>query len=230
MPPQLYVIAGPNGIGKTTSAYDMVPANTPIINSDEIAAAVKNAGIVTANAQEYGNREAAKMIDDYMSQRSSFAMETNLADTETWKFLAGIQKTGYEVNLLYLSCDDLSLLNSRIEQRALAGEHFIRPDIVAERYINGLKLLEHYFTVPDTLQLFDNSESPQQMAEVHKGTVVMLADKLPNWVTAHFAQALGLAEKKVAQNLGELKSVGDVRKAYEALQQKNTPKKKGPRL
>jgi predicted ABC-type ATPase len=39
--PALYVIAGPNGIGKTTFSYDLVPANTPIINSKEIAKKIK---------------------------------------------------------------------------------------------------------------------------------------------------------------------------------------------
>ena len=28
----LYVVAGPNGIGKTTSTYDLIPAGIPIIN------------------------------------------------------------------------------------------------------------------------------------------------------------------------------------------------------
>jgi predicted ABC-type ATPase len=41
MPPVLYVIAGPNGIGKTSSDYDFVPINIPVINSDEIAAEIK---------------------------------------------------------------------------------------------------------------------------------------------------------------------------------------------
>ncbi|HXL55895.1 MAG TPA: hypothetical protein VN958_06550 [Chitinophagaceae bacterium] len=45
----LYVIAGPNGIGKTTSSYDLVPINTPIINSDEIAKEARNAGIISVN-------------------------------------------------------------------------------------------------------------------------------------------------------------------------------------
>ena len=55
--PILYVIAGPNGIGKTTSSYDLIPSNIPIINSDEIAKEVRSAGIIlSGNTQEYSNR------------------------------------------------------------------------------------------------------------------------------------------------------------------------------
>ena len=45
--PTLYVIAGPNDIGKTTSSYDVVPKNTPVINSDEIAKEARIAGLLT---------------------------------------------------------------------------------------------------------------------------------------------------------------------------------------
>ena len=57
-PPVLYVIAGPNGIGKTTASFDIVPVNIPIINSDEIAKQLRTTEIVNLNTQEYSNREA----------------------------------------------------------------------------------------------------------------------------------------------------------------------------
>ena len=39
--PTIYVIAGPNGIGKTTSSFDILPGKVPTINSDEIAKEVR---------------------------------------------------------------------------------------------------------------------------------------------------------------------------------------------
>src|SRR5690242_10333990 len=100
--PTLYVIAGPNRIGNTTSSYDIVPANVPIINSDEIAKEARNSGIISGNAQEYSNNEANRLIQEHISQMQSFAIETNLADIETWKFLIGTQKIGYKLHIIYL--------------------------------------------------------------------------------------------------------------------------------
>ena len=60
--PVLYIIAGPNGIGKTTCAFDIIPQNIPIINSDEIAKLVKAAELVKTNTQEYSNREAQLLL------------------------------------------------------------------------------------------------------------------------------------------------------------------------
>src|SRR3954470_6809582 len=113
--PTLYVIAGPNGIGKTTSFYDLVPANTPIINSDEIAKEVRNAGLLSVNTQEYSNQEAIRLMEEQRNERNSFAIETNLSDVDTWKFLLEVQKTGYQIHILYMSTDSLDVLNNRIQ-------------------------------------------------------------------------------------------------------------------
>jgi predicted ABC-type ATPase len=54
--PILYVIGGPNGIGKTTSDFDLFPKNVPVTNSDEIAAEIKRTGAAPVNTQEFANR------------------------------------------------------------------------------------------------------------------------------------------------------------------------------
>ncbi len=99
----LYVIAGPNGIGKTTSTFDLIPAGAPIINSDEIATAVRNSGIINpnTNTQEYSNREGIRLMNEHLQKHSSFAMETNLADLETWKFFWKLKKLVI-ISILYI--------------------------------------------------------------------------------------------------------------------------------
>jgi predicted ABC-type ATPase len=220
MSPELYVIAGPNGIGKTTSAFDLIPANIPIINSDEIAAAVRNAGLINTNTQEYGNREANRLISEYLNQKTSFAIETNLSDIDTWKFLIETQKTGYNINVIYLSTDNLNLLNARIDQRVLAGEHYVRPDIVEERYINSLNLLNHYFKIPDQIQLFDNSKSLQLIAEIKQGKIVELNEPLPAWVEENLSEHFNKKQKVSEKKRIDMDSIEEVRKSYRAFKQR----------
>jgi predicted ABC-type ATPase len=62
--PTIFVIAGPNGIGKTTSFYDFLPGNTPVINSDEIAKEARTKELIFSNTQEFSNREAARLVDE----------------------------------------------------------------------------------------------------------------------------------------------------------------------
>jgi predicted ABC-type ATPase len=62
--PTIYVVAGPNGIGKTTSSFDILPNNIPTINSDEIAKEARAAGLISSNTQEYANQEASRLVDE----------------------------------------------------------------------------------------------------------------------------------------------------------------------
>lgn len=225
--PTLYVIAGPNGIGKTTSCYDLVPANTPIINSDEIAKEVRNAGLLSVNAQEYSNQEAIRLMEEQRNNRKSFAIETNLADIDTWKFLLEVQKTGYQIHILYMSTDSLEVLNNRIQERTRLGDHFVKPAVVEERYINGLKLLSHYFNRPDKLQLFDNSETTRLIAEIDHGLIVHLTGSLPEWVKKYLGQNLQQQPKQETQ-IKDLGNIDEVRKSYELLKQKSDSAKNNP--
>jgi Uncharacterized protein conserved in bacteria len=217
--PTLYVIAGPNGIGKTTSSYDFVPKNTPVINSDEIAKEARIAGLLSVNAQEYSNREAMRLMEEQREKRSSFAIETNLADLETWKFLLEMQKTGYKLYINYVSTDDIDMLNNRILERYKLGEHFVRPEIVSERYINGLKLLNYYFDRPDTLELFDNSKQMIRLVQVNQGRIIKIAEHLPNWVTQYLSQHF---QEQIPQQtkIRDLGNIDEVRKSYEDLKAK----------
>jgi predicted ABC-type ATPase len=218
--PTLYVIAGPNGIGKTTSTYDLVPKTIQVINSDEIAKQVKLAGIApNVNTQEYSNREASKLIQENLEKRISFGIETNLADLETWKFLIGVKKLDYTVNLIFLSTDSLNILNNRIEERAKRGEHFVTSAVVAERYINGLKLLNHYFDIPDSIQLIDNSEVPHKVFQQEGGRIEMLSDRLPVWVKEHLAERL-LPEKEHTKDAKNMSTKEDVLKLYQNMSNK----------
>lgn len=211
--PVLYVIAGPNGIGKTTSTFDLLPSGTPIINSDEIARLSSLVASTNINLQEYSNREALRLMDQYLQARKSFAIETNLADKETWKSLLQIQQSGYQLDVIYLSTDNLETLNARISERVLRGEHFVRPDVVFERYINGLKLLDFYFNHPDRLKLVDNSDTVKLIAEVQKGEIIHKGVEIPIWVSEHLGAHF---QKKPEQqkSVRDMPSADDVRKAY----------------
>lgn len=210
--PVLYVLARPNGIGKTTSAYDIIPEHVPIINSDEIAKQIRTAEITRVNTQEYSNREAQKLVNEQLEKKDTFAIETNLSDEETWKFLLGVQKTGYRLHLVYLSADDLQLLNNQIEERRLRGEHYVRPDIVEERYYTGLRLLQHYIKYPNVVQLIDNAAPLTPVALKREDHWEMLTLDPPAWFTTYLASHFTPPQNQTA--VKDLTSIDEVKQLY----------------
>ncbi|HWJ29471.1 MAG TPA: zeta toxin family protein [Flavisolibacter sp.] len=214
--PILYILAGPNGIGKSTSTYDIIPTFIPIVNADEIAKQAKLAGLNIINTQEYGNQEALKLIKAYTDSNQSFAIETNLATDETWKFLIDIKNKGFKIHLIFLSTDDIELLNKRIRERYLQGEHFVYPHIVEERYIVGLKLLNHYFNVPDIIHLIDNSKDLKIVAIKSGERLEKLEDHLPGWITHYLVDHFQPTSAKQTA-VKDLSSIEEVKKRYNQL-------------
>lgn len=108
----VYVVAGPNGIGKSTSAYSVLPINIPIINADDIAKQLREE-LRDLNVQELANAEAIQRMNSYLARKESFGFETNLADNDTWEFLKRMNLIGYEVIIQFFCTDNIDLCINR---------------------------------------------------------------------------------------------------------------------
>ena len=127
-----------------------------------------------------------------------------------------MQKIGYKIHILFLSTDSLESLNNRIKERVLRGEHFVTPAIVEERYINGLKLLAHYFHIPDKIQLIDNSDNASLILEKNGNETRIFTPQIPAWVQNYLGNHLS-ASKVEPIKPENLASVEDVRMLYKNL-------------
>jgi predicted ABC-type ATPase len=179
--PILYILAGPNGIGKTTSFYDFVPQNFTFINADDIAKQLREKS-GDMNIQEIANGEATSQMNHLIAKKASFGFETNLADNETWKFIEKIQLIGYQIVIDFFCTDTIQTCINRVNNRVKEGGHFVRPDIIKMRYENGLKLLKYYLNIPDLLILTDNSNTPVKFIEMEKGNIVFRKENTPQWI------------------------------------------------
>jgi predicted ABC-type ATPase len=91
--PTIYVLAGPNGIGKTTMNPYFIPLGITYINADDFAKQFRERLGNDVHTQELANAAALEQMNVFLMERKSFAIETNLADDDTWRFLMGVQKT-----------------------------------------------------------------------------------------------------------------------------------------
>jgi predicted ABC-type ATPase len=61
--PIIYVIAGPNGVGKTTSAEDYFLNGLNLVNADEIAKQLRQQYPYLSNVQELANEQAMQKVN-----------------------------------------------------------------------------------------------------------------------------------------------------------------------
>jgi predicted ABC-type ATPase len=165
MDKQLYIISGCNGAGKTTASFTILPDVLDckeFINADEIAR-----GLSPFQPEKVGieaGRIMLNRIQELLFQGKTFAFETTLA-TKSYKNIIQQAKTlGYTVNLLFFSLDSIELAIDRVKTRVAEGGHHIPSDVIARRYMNGLKnLFEIYSDIVDNLTIFNNSNGEPEL-------------------------------------------------------------------
>ena len=177
--PNLYVIAGCNGAGKTTASYTVLPEILEceeFINADEIARGLSPFNPEKA-AIEAG-RIMLKKINDFIKKNYDFAFETTLASKNYLKTIEKAKENGYEVTLLFFWLDSVELAIERVRTRVAEGGHNIPEKVIRRRYFSGIKnLFELYLPICDYWMITDNSNPNLRLvAEGTKEEIIKIED------------------------------------------------------
>ena len=179
-PPNLYIIAGPNGAGETTFAREFLPnyVNTlEFINADLIAGGLSP--FVPERAAIQAGRIMLEQIQTLSSQRKDFGFETTLSGKGYVSLFTDLKKRGYEIHLFFLWIPNPELAIERIADRVRRGGHKIPEYVVRRRFDRGLNnLVQLYRPLADSWAIFDNSQNiPRLIAFKDKGKL-KLKDRL----------------------------------------------------
>jgi len=178
--PNLYIIAGCNGAGKTTASYTVLPEMLEcdeFINADEIAK-----GLSPFNPEKAAIESGRIMLDKIsrlISRKLDFAFETTLA---TRSYINTIQKAksfGYDITLVFFWLDSVELAIERVKIRVEEGGHNIPVNVIKRRYMAGLKnLFQLYIPVSSYWMIFNNSSlSAELIAEGYSNVEIHIQNK-----------------------------------------------------
>ena len=156
----VYIIAGPNGSGKTTFAKMFLPdyVKCPnFVNADLIAqglapfkpraAAIKAGKLVLQQIYEYGRRGV------------DFSFETTLSGKSYVRLLTELKAKGYAIHLFFLWIPRPELAIARIKDRVTEGGHNVPAEDVLRRFTRGIhNFFALYEPLLDSWTLFDNSK------------------------------------------------------------------------
>lgn len=158
--PNLYIIAGCNGAGKTTASFTVLPEmlNCEIfINADEIARGLSPLKPELSSIE--AGRLMLKKINDYIPLQKDFAFETTLSSRTFRNTIIKSKKAGYETTLLFFWLNSVELAYERVETRVLEGGHHVPKHVIARRYFAGIRnLFNIYIPISDYWMIFDNSK------------------------------------------------------------------------
>ena len=158
--PNLYIIAGCNGAGKTTASYIVLPQLfecKEFVNADNIAA-----GLSPFNPESVAlaaGRIMLERVNVLMNEGVDFAFETTLSTKSYVSLIAKAKAMGYTVTLLYFWLSSPEVAIERVAKRVSNGGHHIPDDVVKRRYYRGIKnLFNLYIPICDNWTIISNMD------------------------------------------------------------------------
>jgi predicted ABC-type ATPase len=163
--PNLYIIGGCNGAGKTTASFTVLPEMLDcdeFINADEIAR-----GLSPLNPERVAidaGRLMLNRITKLILNQKDFAFESTLSGKSFTRTIALAKKYGYHVTLVFFWLDSIELAMERVRIRVLEGGHNIDKNVIMRRYYSGLtNLFKLYLPICDFWMIFNNSKTPSEL-------------------------------------------------------------------
>jgi predicted ABC-type ATPase len=208
--PQIYVLAGVNGAGKSSVIGATIRANggeyyNPDEAAREIIAANPKLGQTEANAAAWqqGRRLLRRAIDEGLD----FTFETTLGGNTMPALLAEAAERGIEVRLFFVGLESPEAHIGRVRQRVGAGGHDIPEAAIRRRYRHSRIHLIELLPVLTELRVYDNSttgdpatgQAPKPVLVLHMqhGRIVGPPDlnSTPLWAQPIVAAALELSRR-----------------------------------
>ena len=160
--PNLYIISGCNGAGKTTASYTILPEILnckEFVNADEIAKGLSP--FQPETVAFHAGRIMWERINELLDQNVDFAIETTLTTLSYQKTIELAKTKGYTVTLLFFWLNDVNLAIERVKTRVMEGGHNIPEEVIIRRYKKGIKNLTKVFVnLCDYWLVIDNSSRP----------------------------------------------------------------------
>jgi predicted ABC-type ATPase len=129
--PNLYIISGCNGAGKTTASYTVLPEILnckEFVNADNIAA-----GLSPFNPESVAfesGRLMIQRINELVAHKVDFAFETTLSTRSYVSFVKKAKEIGHEITLLYFWLSSSEMAIERVAKRVSKGGHNIPTEII----------------------------------------------------------------------------------------------------
>ena len=180
---QLWILAGGNGVGKSTFyRTQLAPLGLPFINADLLA---KTLYPEAPEAHSYeAARLAAELSGRLLQDGHSFCFETVFSHPSKIDFIAQAKTLGYEIVLIFIHLDSIALNHARVAQRVSEGGHTVRHDKVSSRIPRLLGHVRNALPLCDHVRILDNSRADdpfRQVAVIRAGRIDSQTDPLPAW-------------------------------------------------
>ena len=168
MGPQLHIITGSNGAGKSSIGPEYLPDyirnNYVVFDGDLLfnqkrkelfPIQTKSPKEATKLAYQFITDQFEKLTQKAIKHKDHFVYEGHFTNDATWDVPKIFKNEWYELHLPFLGLNDPDLSQLRVTDRVFEGGHYVDRLTIEANFVGNLKKLNVYYSLFDKLQIID---------------------------------------------------------------------------
>ncbi|WP_299291629.1 zeta toxin family protein [uncultured Mucilaginibacter sp.] len=195
--PNLYIITGSNGAGKSTVGPEYLPkvihSSYPVFDGDLLYTKKLNELFpnITRSAK-YARRDALDYVIELFEQQTEaalakgedYAYEGHFTNNETWEKPKQFKSSGYHIHLIFFGLNNPELSQFRVTERVTEGGHYVDPQTLRDNFYGNLQKLNIHHGLIDDLTIVDTSAINHKVLFKtidHQVAYHTSIEELPDW-------------------------------------------------
>ena len=197
--PELYVITGSNGAGKSSVGPYYLPEHIKttctIFDGDKLFIEKRNELWQTLKAPKEVKKLAyafiveifEKQVATALATKSNYVYEGHFTNDATWLTPEKFKAQGYSVNLIFFGLKNPDISQSRVVDRSKSGGHWVDRRTIEDNFYGNLQKLEQHLDAVNNIQIVDTTDLHILLAEFSNGSVISFVPsrKLPQWFISY---------------------------------------------
>lgn len=175
----VYIIAGPNGSGKTTFATTFLPEYAKcnlFINADLIAQGLSPFSPQTVAIKS--GKLVLEQIKQYSEKGVDFSFESTISGVTYLKYLKMLKEKQYKINIFFLWIPSSRLAIARVQNRVKQGGHNVPVKDIKRRFDRSIKkFFKNYIILADKWILFNNAAIIPKIIALKQNSHIEIVDQ-----------------------------------------------------
>jgi predicted ABC-type ATPase len=206
--PELYIITGANGAGKSSLGFNYLPEHIQnkysIFDGDKLFMQKQkelwNTGIKAHKearklAYQYVSDTFDQLVERALEANDTFVYEGHFTNDSTWDIPEMFKSRGYVISMIFLGLTDPDTSELRVINRVKEGGHFVPRLTVEDNFYGNLEKLDIHYPVIDNLTIIDSSQTEHLLLLQIKNNTLsysLAVERLPMWFTKNLKNLTAL--------------------------------------